>query len=1366
LRTDQADDYDFLGLLLELYRIIPELLQRHFGHAHPNDLGQVNITSENFDHHISTPITPVLDLAPGLLIAAILNACQSGLSLSLEDEIVIETVLYRTVSGPALQRGIRGGARNPAKVRKQTTKKFIAAAAQLPKVPKKPFIEFNATMKSKRKTSIVVINSDGKDCMPRAIVVAIGSLKLKLAIEADPNMSEEAEKELIRAYERLKYRSVKTNVFGSLGEQSARTRDLCVKAGFEYPLKDPCGFGELKKFENASGYNVRVVAADFCNETVYDGLKENRQPFEGRIEDHVIYLMRSKKSAPGVFDLDEEETADMYHFDAIVNPQGYFEKKKFCIPCNKAYEGSTYGNHACSDIEDFCFTCWDRYCCFDETLSSQLDATSIPLPRPPLEACTICGKKFRSPKCKERHIKAAQCVKFVYCFDCRKNIPRGLNDEDGSLLSNKETLAGHKTAEGCKKHCRVCKKDDVTLDHLCFLQSESFKPASEKMIFFDFETDASSGKHIPVYCHAKWYNMINSTWEHVEFNHQDRTLEEFCIWLFNEKRKGYTAIAHNMQGFDGCFILRYLVENGCMPEVILKGRKIVHIVVPKIQIRIIDSLNFLSMKLASFPAAFDFEAQKGYFPHFFTKPANYEYRGCMPPREDYGVNSMADTEFMDFTEWYNEQVRKNTQFDFAKEMKMYCRQDVDILQQGCLQFKMMVMNVTEGACDPFQYDTLPSVCGAVYRNFFMIATHLKDKIAAVPPAGYGRHHRYSNVSMEWLEWLVHTKQVEDLQHALNSPLGEAKFDDYYVDGYSPSTSTIYEFNGCHFHACLKCHPDNRQAKHTHYDMTFDAVYKKTFDRCKELEKMTRDGRKVKVVTMWECEWTAQKKGNPEIVDFVEKNKERMKPLSPFVGFHGGRTETFRLLIDKSQGLKLKYADINSLYPYINYTKEYPVGHPSEIIRRDFKPLSSYFGFIRCKVLPPRELLMPVLPGKYGKEEKLIFALCRTCAETRNTTTSCNHSVDERCLTNTWFSEELKLAEKKGYIIQEMYSVYHFEERSDQLFKDYIRTFLRIKSISSGKPKDIERVIKQLKEKYEIDVKASDFKDNPSMRSLAKLFLNALWGKFGTRRNLPQSLIVNSFDKLTGLLNDPSIEVLSTVRLNNEALLVSYCSIDMEYQDINNCNNIYIACATTAYARMELYEQLDFLGDRVVYCDTDSIIYVSEEGKDIPNGDLLGEWKDELKDNDFIVEFVSGGPKNYAYRTAKGHYCIKVKGFSLTHENRKTFTFEAMKRVVESFAFLGSEEGDEEYRTIRLMTSKEREEHNKLQRNRANMFLHQLDSSIPSSVADDTFISVYEPRKIVRNKYFELANAPMQKLYTVNYDKRVVCLDYTTRPFGY
>ena len=76
-----------------------------------------------------------------------------------------------------------------------------------------------------------------------------------------------------------------------------------------------------------------------------------------------------------------------------------------------------------------------------------------------------------------------------------------------------------------------------------------------------------------------------------------------------------------------------------------------------------------------------------------------------------------------------------------------------------------------------------------------------------------------------------------------------------------------------------------------------------------------------------------------------------------------------------------------------------VGHP-RIITKNFDNISSYFGLVKCTVLPPRRLFHPVLP--YRTQGKLIFPLCKTCADTCNQT-PCTHTNSERAMQGTWCS---------------------------------------------------------------------------------------------------------------------------------------------------------------------------------------------------------------------------------------------------------------------------------------------------------------------------------------------------------------------------
>jgi hypothetical protein len=81
-------------------------------------------------------------------------------------------------------------------------------------------------------------------------------------------------------------------------------------------------------------------------------------------------------------------------------------------------------------------------------------------------------------------------------------------------------------------------------------------------------------------------------------------------------------------------------------------------------------------------------------------------------------------------------------------------------------------------------------------------------------------------------------------------------------------------------------------------------------------------------------------------------------------------------------------------------------------------------------------------------------------------------------------------------------------------------------------------------------------------------------------------------------------------------------------------NIFLASFTTAHARLRLFSVLDRLGENEI---------TPEDGH--------------------IVEFVSGGPKNYAYRTLSSREGCKVRGFTLNWANSKVINFEAIKSII-------------------------------------------------------------------------------------------------------
>ena len=180
-------------------------------------------------------------------------------------------------------------------------------------------------------------------------------------------------------------------------------------------------------------------------------------------------------------------------------------------------------------------------------------------------------------------------------------------------------------------------------------------------------------------------------------------------------------------------------------------------------------------------------------------------------------------------------------------------------------------------------------------------------------------------------------------------------------------------------------------------------------------------------------------------------------------------------------------------------------------------------------------------------------------------------------------------------------------------------------------------------------------------------------------------------------------------------------------------NIFLATFTTCWARLKLYSVLEKLGQSVLYYDTDSIIHVSTPTGYAPElGDYLGDLTSELLCKDVacqmksdctghhIVEFVSAGPKNYAYRTNNNFECCKVRGFTLNFTNSQLINFDVVKDIV----------------------------------------TQPHEGSTQS-------VTTVNKAKIVRDKYTRAVyNREEKKVYKKVYTKRVIQADFNTYPYGY
>ncbi len=163
--------------------------------------------------------------------------------------------------------------------------------------------------------------------------------------------------------------------------------------------------------------------------------------------------------------------------------------------------------------------------------------------------------------------------------------------------------------------------------------------------------------------------------------------------------------------------------------------------------------------------------------------------------------------------------------------------------------------------------------------------------------------------------------------------------------------------------------------------------------------------------------------------------------------------------------------------------------------------------------------------------------------------------------------------------------------------------------------------------------------------------------------MPAHQFVSEGHEIFDILDGPDNEISNIISLYENLALVTYKKSCADFLEMNNDANIYIATITTIYARIELYNKIKLLRERVVYCDTDSIIYIHDEGNDLETGPFLGELTNELKPGDFIIRYVSGGLKTYAYEIEQGFKYVRAKVFMQTCTNQESLTLGNVKNIL-------------------------------------------------------------------------------------------------------
>jgi len=628
-----------------------------------------------------------------------------------------------------------------------------------------------------------------------------------------------------------------------------------------------------------------------------------------------------------------------------------------------------FKQHKCHMKEWVCFFCKSSNC------NSRIE-------RVPNLLCHICNNYFAGKVCFELH-KPKICKEYQRCTYCFKNFKtKDLNPNF------------HK----CEKFfCKNCWSEKTSKNHQCFIQSNVIKspPEGTKMFFADFETEKAPGSNIHKVSLAIIFktcvdciNLFDQEYflccgkrESVFYGND--ALKNFNDYLFfTPSHKNSVCFFHYGSKFDSLFIIKDLNARGHTPRILSKGRKIL-LIEAGYTVKIKDSYCFLSTALANFPKLFDTaEPQKTFFPHKLAIGAEcFDLEEIdLPLPKEYGFTVFDSERAEEFIKWYRHRLSINPRFKFKEEYISYCRSDVSILHQAMSKFREQMLKIT--GLDPLYCSiTLAQFVGICYRNCFLKSDFKIPKISdSTTTYGFLRQ-KQSKIAIIWMDFLATINNIS-IKHAGNSN-NEMRIGKYRVDGFS-NNKTVYEFLGCVFHACFRCHKFRFHLAHPFCSgLRYRDVYAKTLIRLKNIENSG-----FRVIRIWECQFNKLLKSNPILKKFKTDETNYLHLEYPIKsireGYYGGRVNPCGLWCklspeDIKMGYKIYYYDINNLYGFQMKINKFPCGVPEMIAAKDIsKPISEYFGLIKAKILPPQDLFFGILPYRHPVLGILMFPLCKAC----------------------------------------------------------------------------------------------------------------------------------------------------------------------------------------------------------------------------------------------------------------------------------------------------------------------------------------------------------------------------------------------------
>lgn len=996
------------------------------------------------------------------------------------------------------------------------------------------------------------------------------------------------------------------------------------------------------------------------------------------------------------------------HLHVITKPNALFGKTgTLCSQCHKFFAGHAK-RHTCDR-----FLCKQCKCKCDTYTDVNATASL---------KCDTCCRYFLSQDCHDRHLErgasplypasTSVCSRLMACLKCG----RDLKAKNGVRTNENAYESGRKHGEHVcfKSRCRSCGQVDIPSQHACFVRPiRQMEPEYQDRLYkkrgtlWFFDVECCDEERVGDDGVVRNYFVPNLVVLQREDGQEwmwegEGCMEAFCGFAFLAEDclaaspAKHTMFAHNASGFDSILVLKVAADTLCEdPKVIFDaGRPI------KLTIRnftILDSYRYFQCALKHLPKSFELQGvEKGHLPHLFNKLENTDYEGDLPDQTFFVTEFMSEPDFQKFDAWWREEHQKICTgelppWNLRAELLKYCRDDVRILREAWLKFEQAVHDLT-GFLPGVNNVSIASLTNLVFR-----ASLTPDsRIGIVPVNNYVKRHTTSAIAVEYFYWLDLFYFGGELRFSHKGTEGEAsislKGQRLFPDAFHAPTNTIIEFAGCFYHGCPQCTlPDSKCALNNKRNRELYVELQQRVGLLKD------NGFNVEV--MWECEWRRNRL-EPDTWAQLKEVEDLLPdkyatPIQPRDALKGGRTCAFKLGETitperRAEGDCIKALDFTSLYPSVMLSEEYPTGHPIVLENpADFTP-HRYFGLIKCKVVPPRALYFPVLSYRVEtahKQGKLMFPLCRTCAENLSRT-PCTHSDEERALIDTWCTPELYDALERGYTLKKIYWVWDYRGRSKQLFALFVRTFYKGKVEASGWPAGVEteeqkqQFLHDFEEHEGIQLDADNMRKDVVLRSIFKMFLNSAWGKFAQNPVRKQTKITHEYATFLKWVSSDRLVDKNMRLINAETVLLS--GRDNEATNTPSVRgSIVHGDFVPMYGRRRLLRVLETLGADALYADTDSVFFVSrqwrrDQGLEPQTGPYLGQLTTVFDTAESTaVEFVALGPKNYAYRTSEGKTTCKVRGITFNRSSSREVNMQVMSRILEESVRINLEGEEEE-----------------------------------------------------------------------------------------